>query len=404
MSNFRAIATVTAAITDILTGVRNDVESAEITTKPPSALESPEKDGLNLFLYYVTPNNGYENLDLPTRNLSGQIIATPQLALNLHYLLTAYALNNDDLKAQLILASAMRILYENPVLTREMIRKIVSQPDTMITGSDLADQVELVKLSHQSLSLEEITKLWTSFFQNANYRISVTYQATVVLLSSKKEARPILPVRDRLVYVAPFRQPIIDKVEPQILERTSDAKITIKGRNLKADDRVVVQFNGGEPQPPDGDDVVEDNQIVIAVPSDLSAGIKSVQVIHKMELGLPKIPHLGYESNVVSFVLAPKITNISPTELARGTDLVLDFEPAISPRQKASLLIGDYTLSVTRDPAVSIPVKTLSVKIPEDFPIDEYLLRLRVNGAESFLEVDPTDNTFVGPKITIKEV
>lgn len=405
MTNYQAIATVTATISNILADVSRDVLGTVVTTRPLDVIEGePAGDRLNLFLYQVMPNNGYGNSDLPTRNKDGELIQRPQLGLDLYYLLTAYATDNDDLQAQRILTSAMRILHENPVLTREMIRNTIQVPAYNIANSDLADQVELVKISPQPLSLEEITKLWSSFFQT-HYRISAAYQATVVLLESKQEPKPTLPVRERLLYVLPFRQPVIDKVEPQIVERTSDAKLTIIGRNLTAE-RVAVQFGGLEPTIPQSEDVT-DNQITIAVPEELTAGIKPVRVIHPLMLGTPEVEHKGYESNVVAFVLAPRVTKIAgvnipsatPVSVTSNTDLQIEFEPAVTPAQKAAILIGDYTVSVpARDPT-SAPLKKLSIKIPANFTTGTYLIRLRVEGAESFLKF--ANNEFAGPKIEV---
>ncbi len=228
MSNYFAIATVTAAISYLLEGIKNDVPGTEISVKPPDALAGYYKNRLNIFLYQVDPNIGYGNVDLSTRNFNGELVKSPKLALNLHYLLTAYSDGNDELFAHQILASAMTILNENPILKRKTIRDAIdSQINQEFKKSDLADQVELVKLNLQHISLDEITKLWSSFFHQANYRISIPYQATVILLDSKQQPKPTLPVRDRLLYVVPFKQPIIDKIEPQMVRAISNTQITI---------------------------------------------------------------------------------------------------------------------------------------------------------------------------------
>src|SRR5215213_5253934 len=186
MSNHFAIATVTAALRRILQdAVGDDVPNTTVTSQPPDTMAERPSNKLNIFLFQVTQNNGYSNLDVPTRNSVGELIEKPVLGLNLHYLLTAYGDENNELLAHRILASAMRVLHEKPMLTREIIHDTVQpragiQPIAEIEGSDLENQPELVKLAHQPLSLEEITKLWSSFFQ-ARYRISVTYKATVVL-------------------------------------------------------------------------------------------------------------------------------------------------------------------------------------------------------------------------------
>ncbi len=362
MSNHFAIATVTAALRRILQdAVGHDVGNTTVTSQPPDTIADPPSNTLNIFLYQVTQNNGYSNLDLPTRNSVGELIEKPMLGLNLHYLLTAYGDGNNDLLAHRILASAMGVLHEKPMLTREIIHDTIHPSngatplDDDLKDSDLENQAELVKLAHQPLSLEDITKLWSSFFQS-RYRISVSYQATMVLLESEKQPRRVLPVSDRRLYVLQFRHPVIDRIEPQILEKRADAKITLTGRNLKADD-VSVHFDriASVPKPED----IKDDRILTAIPPNLTTGIKSVRVVHPLLLGSPAVEHKGFESNTVSFVLAPRITKIAGSDLpgtgasiiittiARNSVLGVEFEPAVTSRQKkVFLLIGDLVIPV----------------------------------------------------------
>src|SRR5829696_6256926 len=148
MSNYFAIATVTAAISYLLkegfknlpdtedTEIRNVIKDTEISIKPPDAGAGSLEKRLNIFLYQVNPNIGYSNMDLPTHNFNGELVKSPKLALNLHYLLTAYSDGNDELIAHQILAKAMMILNENPILKRETIRITISANNN-IKGSDL---------------------------------------------------------------------------------------------------------------------------------------------------------------------------------------------------------------------------------------------------------------------------
>ena len=59
-------------------------------------------------------------MDLPTRNFSSELVKSPKLALNLHYLLTAYSEDNDELNAHQILASAMTILNDYPIRNQRL--------------------------------------------------------------------------------------------------------------------------------------------------------------------------------------------------------------------------------------------------------------------------------------------
>ncbi len=403
MSNFLAIATVTAAISQLLEGVRTDISGTKVTVKPPDVAnsEAPPSNKLNVFLYQVVQNPAYRNEDLPARDSKGGLAKSPVLALNLRYLLTAYAADNDDLIAQQILASAMRILNENLVLSREIIQDAIASRQGL-KMSDLANQIEGIRLMFQPMNLEDLSKLWSTFFQT-NYRISVAYEATVVLLESKLQPKPALPVRERLLYTAPFRQPVIEAVEPQVVQSKAGTKISISGRNLRAKG-VKVNFEGTEVAPNPAD--ISDEKITVEIPK-IGAGIKQVQVIHPLMLGSPEKEHAGYESNTAAFVLSPRIISSPSGKLKPGEDLSVSFEPAATPRQKMAVLVGDFTIPVPPRQENSAPISKLTVKLPSEITNGKYLLRLRISGAESFLESDndPKSSTYgkyIGPVIEVK--
>lgn len=378
--------------------VGSEVPGVTVTSQPLDTITF-NSDGINLFLYQVTLNSGFNNLDLPTRNNGGEIVKNPVLGLNLHYLLTAYGSGNDELKTQRILASAMRVIHENPVITRQSISDTVNN-EPGFAASDLLNQVELVKLSHQPLSIEEITKIWSSFFQ-IHYRISVCYEATVILLDGKIKTLSPLPVAERMLYVLPFEQPLIKKIEPQVVKRTNDTVIKIVGHNLRFPD-VSVQF-GSIVETPKPENINND-QITVSVPSKLAAGIKPVQVIHNIRFQSRPQPYRIFKSNIAAFVLSPNITKIINPSVAQGADLSIEVEPSVEPRQRVEFLIGNYTLPV---PPVTgqQSLNTISVKIPNDLLTQgelekEFLLRIRVDGAESFLVTD-NEGKYVGPLVNV---
>jgi hypothetical protein len=403
MSNFLAIATVTATLKRILQQeVADEVPGAIINAKPPDTIVTPP-NGLNLFLYQVTWNNGYSNFDVPTRNSEGDLKHRPLLGLNLHYLVTAYGSGNDDLSAHKVLASGMRVLHETPILTRDAITKTIediTDPLAGLTDSDLAKQIEAVKLTHHPLSLEELTKLWSSFFQT-RYRISVSYEATVVLLDSKKIPKPSLPVSERTVYVLPFTRPLIEKVEPQLVELTANSKMTIIGQNLKSEN-VSVQF--GEIQKTPDIENITDEEILVSIPVGLTAGINPVQVVHNLKLGTRPSPYRAFKSNVIPFVLVPRITKVVTPSVSEGSVLQVDVRPAVAPGQRIEFLIGDSAISV--EPVTGTQsVNRLSVKIPEDFLEEDqekgdFYLRVRINEAESLLRRD-NKKRYSGPFIEV---
>jgi hypothetical protein len=79
-----------------------------------------ENTQLNLFLHQVTPNQGWRNDRLPSRDPSGRHrLTNPPLALDLHYLLSARGA--EELHAEILLGYAMQLLHESPVLLRSAI-------------------------------------------------------------------------------------------------------------------------------------------------------------------------------------------------------------------------------------------------------------------------------------------
>ncbi|MFZ0062339.1 MAG: Pvc16 family protein [Pyrinomonadaceae bacterium] len=431
MSNHLAIATVTASLAEVLQGVvAKDVAGLTVTTtRPDSANAAPAGTRLNIYLYQVTPNAAWRNSDLPTRADDGRLMQKPRVALDLHYLLTFYG-NEAQLEPQRMLGSTVRALHSRPVLTREQIRRTIVSPQlTFLALSNLAEDIELVKFTPTSLSLEELSKLWAVFFQT-QYTLSITYQGTVVLIETDDTAGPTLPVLERNVYTVPFRAPIIEEIKldsPVAGPITPLSTIVIKGRALRAD---VIQIKfGGSKLPAVIPTFVADNELKVVVPPDLRAGIQGLQVQQQFLMGSPATPHRGFESNVGPFVLAPSITqpnaptfaqtSIDPNTQLLSGDITVNFTPKITKPQRVKLLLNEFHSPTTRAPfghVLAAPrqngigandqeTDTVVFKV-KDVAAGDYLVRVQVDGAESPLErdTDPnsqTFNEFIGPRITI---
>lgn len=194
MSNALAIATVTTALAQIVRGAAQSiVNGADVVTSRPDPNATPAHR-IHLFLYQVTPNGAMRNNDLPTRTADNKLVMRPMVALDLHYLLAFYG-SETDLETQRMLGAVVRDLHARPVLTRQMIQSAIGS-QTFLTGSNLAEAVEQVKFTPLAVSLEEMSKLWSVFFQTP-YALSVAYQGTVVLIESEDPVQPALPVLKR---------------------------------------------------------------------------------------------------------------------------------------------------------------------------------------------------------------
>src|SRR5690242_14393349 len=112
MSTALAIASVTAVLKSILHDglARADAVASignwAVSALPPDRVDtSPanQTSQLNLFMHQVSPNAGWRNEGLPTRDPArGERVSNrPYLALDLHYLLTAFGVG--ELHAEILL-------------------------------------------------------------------------------------------------------------------------------------------------------------------------------------------------------------------------------------------------------------------------------------------------------------
>jgi hypothetical protein len=400
VSNTFAIVAVTAAFSQLLQRVTEnpDLAGATVTNERPNeATEAGRR--LNLFLFQVSPNPALRNSDLPFRGGNGDIVRQPVLALNLHYLVTAFGRSDSELDAHLVLAQGMSIVHDNSVLTRSHIRAALGAYQTFpeLQKSDLPDQMEPVKLSPLTMTQEEHFKLWSTF--QTPYRLSVGYEASLVMVERRKPARSAPRVRRPEVLAVPIRRPRIEELTPQIL--TVGETLTIEGGDL-AGPGVKLRLKGGDVTPT----VTPEGRLtkVVGAAGDppLRAGIQSVQVVHEVELGSPPAPHRGFESNQAAFMLAPKLQPPIPTTVSRGQTLTLNVDPPVGRAQEAALLIGDRAIAIPPRPAPPAGTETttsLAFPVPSTTPTGSFLMRLQIDGAESPLEVQ--NDAYSGPKVQI---
>jgi hypothetical protein len=400
MSNFLAIATVTAALQDVLQpAVSQAVGLAKVGFSRPDA-SNQQTPLVNIYLYQVTPNAAYRNADLPTRRNDGSLVQKPQVAIDLHYLFTFHG-NDDQLEPQRLLGAVATALNAQPLLSKQNIVNATSH-FSFLSKSNLADQIERIKFTPTSLSLEEFSKLWSVFFQ-IEYSLSAAFQASVVLMESDDTPREALPVLARNLYVSTFRSPNIDRV---ISQAGPDAPIAagstllIQGQQLRGGDATLIGIEGVERVPT----AITDAMITLPLPANVHAGVQGLQVIQKKNMGTPPTAHRGFESNVAPFVLRPTIGVTSAVaSVSGGTDVVLNLTPNIGINQRAVLLLdslpGDPVRSFMSQPVVSAVDSSQVIINIHGIPAGKYLVRVQIDGAESLLTT--TANVFSGPTVTM---
>lgn len=406
MSNALAIAAVTAALKDLIgTGLLgldlSAIGSVNVSALPPDRIATgqTEPNQLNLFLYQVTPNSGWRNQMLPSRDFGGARVSNPPLALDLHYLLTAYGA--EDLGAEALLGFAMQFLHETPMLTRAQLRAVLGPPTPPfgnLSALSIADQIEWLKITPMYLGSEELSKLWTAM--QARYRPSMAYQVSVVLIEPDTPARAPLPVlrrgaADRGPVAMGSAGPALSRVRPAASEllpsaRLDDELLVIGSRLALADTLVRFEHARRETAALDLAPTALDNanllRVVLPAPGDAGAlaawspGLYTVRVRHA-PAGVPVVM-----SNATPLVLSPTIA-VTPLAAAPG-DLALSVEcrPRLLASQHAGarLLFGDREIAADAidTPADTAQPTTLTFTVP-GVVAGSYPVRLRVDGIDS---------------------
>ncbi|MCP4690485.1 MAG: DUF4255 domain-containing protein, partial [Desulfobacterales bacterium] len=274
--------------------------------------------------------------------------------------------------------------------------------------------------------LEELTKLWSVFFQTP-HALSAAYQASLVLIEAEESIQRSLPVRKRGVYVQPFRQPMIERITSRPPRPPGGAEyagspilightLIIEGKRLRGES-TKVGFGEVEVTPPDPASI-RNTRIELPLSSppfpagSLRAGVKDARIIHPVMMGESSEPHGGVESNLGAFVLRPTIT-VAP--FIDGNEIEVKFDPPVWKKQRVSLLLNELDLppddrkaraywfdapenngitdgSVTKTKVIRFPISGVKN--------GDYLVRVRVDRAESPLQIK--DGRYKKPKVTIQ--
>jgi hypothetical protein len=424
MSNALAIAAVTETLVQMLS--RNLVEvsrvpNAWVSSVTPDQTARLANPGVNIFLYQVTPNAAFRNADLPTRAADGTLLRKPQAALDLHYLLTFYG-DETALEPQRLLGAVTLALYANPNLARNIIQPAPIAPISHGQGpgasadSFLENQSQLIRFTPVSLTLEEMSKLW-SFLLKVDYVLSSAYVASVVLIETDDPSPPpALPVLAFKFGARPIQQPNITQVvaAPNAAAPiTAGGNIALVGSNLAAapGGATEVLISGVKQTPA----TIAPNRITLTLPAGLAAGAQTAQVMQPLALGTPPVPHpgTGSVSGIAAFVISPTIAPGSPPG-----DFAISVLPAFgSPPDPAVMLTviptarkGQHVLLLLTQssPAfsrlydggtLSADSDTLTIAVP-GLPPGTYFAQVLVDGAQSALVLGP-GGVPTGPTVTL---
>lgn len=434
MSNALAIAGVTEMLRNHLhDGLLDNEIVTVLGTTPSVTIASPDtiigSDGaetsqLNLFLHRVTPNAGWSNEQLPSRDGSGRNrLRNPPLALDLHFLLSAYS--PTDLHREILLGFGMQLLHETPVIGRQAIRdrlevsglELENRPAALraLVDTGLAEQIEQLRITPEYLNTEEMSKLWTA--TTARYRPSATYHVSVVLIEAEEPSVAPLPVLSRGPLVNGRERgvvaraslippvPVIEKVVPEDQEPVAHlgADVELQGHNLDGNSRQVHlrndRFRVDELVSASGDSQRQSMHFSIPTASADDFPVGFYQVAARL-IRPPETE--ARTTNYLALVVAPTITTLPASPVVRDGDgtasFTLGFHPELRPGQSVSLFLGQHEYAPEE---FSAPATSLDFEIPDALPGD-YPLRLRVDGIDSpIIDRTSTPPSFNDRRITI---
>jgi hypothetical protein len=393
VSNALAIAAATATLRNLLLAempqLDPDLTDLEVTAQPLDlARKGVTKSQLNLFLYHTTPNSAWRNQDLPRQTRPGEV-GVPPLALNLHYLVTAYGRgeSDNDVVNHRVLGSAMSVLHDHPLLSRSEIALALS-------NNDLGQQFERVKITLLPLGVEDLSKVW--MMSQTEYRISVAYEVTVVLIDSRSPASSALPVlrrgeADRGVFASAGSGPTLDSLRlprSQPALRLSESGtlvgsgLTTKDAELRfATPRLVAPISVS---PSAGTKPDELSFRIEDVPTDPDAVSRWVPGLYSVALLLssPGVPAIV--SNELPFALAPRISLSFVGAGPGAADVTIECVPRIAAGQRVLLLVGDRQFEAATNVNPGDPTQPTQLTFQvEGLAPGSYVARLRVDGVDS---------------------
>ncbi|MEO1368673.1 MAG: Pvc16 family protein, partial [Acidobacteriota bacterium] len=291
-----------------------------------------------------------------------------------------------------------------------------------LAGSGLLDQIKVLRFAPLHMGHDELSRLWTIFFQ-IPYTLSVAYLCSVVLLQPEDDPRPDLPVAKppSVRFNMSHQLPQIEAVKPQVVDFEPGQSVVVEGRNLTPTGLHVKI--GDRPAP-----VVRSSSsaAVVQLPAGTPAGLLAVNASREV-IDPSGVKRKLFGESVASLVVRPRIVN--PLAYRPGADDVpatieVGVAPAVHPGQSVRLLLNEadppdhrqpraYNLLADRsaDPAWDGTADGSAVQRPLRFKAagvgsGRYLTRLEVGAVASklFVNDDPTSpeyGHFTGPVLVV---
>jgi hypothetical protein len=288
----------------------------------------------------------------------------------------------------------MGVLNDRPLLSRADIqRALLPGP-----GSDLENQVERIRITPDPRPQDEISRMWATF--GTGYRLSVSYDAAVVLIDSTRPVAAPAPVlsrgsEDRGPFAHAQLAPQIDLVLPpngQAAARPGDP-VTLHGRHLDA--VAEVEVTGIRLAAPTTLAVasVSPEAVVVDVPKPPTLPAGTVAVAARFDDGSGRL----ITGPAAPLALAPTIVSKSTLKAklddTGSATLKVKCAPPVEPGQTLALIVGDQLI-------VEPPLEKASDELTftvTGLPAQTYTMRLRVDSVDSIPVAAPAEPNGVAP-------
>ncbi len=392
---------------------QNPEFTINVSGNAPDSVRSGSECELSLFLFHLSQDKFQMNT--PAAALRAPIIPFQPQALDLYYLLSAYA-DNSYVQEQQAMSIALRCFHQNPIVRETVVIDgvPVREEFTLTMGVDTAD---------------EVSRLWQA--TTSPMRLSAVFRVSVVFMSPEAPARPIAPrparvnlgadptslpfadlgqvtgTRRTVTYRYPSGAPAVSRQATYNLSPATGVAgqrllLVGGGLNQPSSSRVyLVAPNGVEaeitawkaanPAPP-GSLLQTDSRITLNLPSTVGAppantpqpGLYQLRVGSNSTLGDPTTTR----SNSTAFAIAPRIdVNVNPPLLTDAGGMYAVAGAGFAPGA-TEVLLGTVALA----PGAGAPGAgefvvngagtAITFQAPLTMPAGRHALRIRVNGVE----------------------
>ncbi|MGW4891774.1 Pvc16 family protein [Kitasatospora sp. NPDC004240] len=399
MSNALAVPTVTAAL---VTLIQARLDAGHVNPRVLVAPGPLDDDGVTprvgVHLYRISRNAALFTEDLPTRASSGEMRSTPRVALDLHYLFTFRGYNAYQSEQMLALCAAA--LHAVPELGPELIEAAVAaHPD--IHETDLAQARERVRLTPESLSLDDVNRLW-ALYPPGSFTVTLALTAGPVIVEAPEVPGTVLPVRRVGLGVRTLSAPRLDAAAgpdgpgAPIRSATPMPELRLFGAGLapQPGETLRVLVDGGEVPAT----VVDAGQLTVPL-AGVRPGTHSVRVLRLIPPPDPTLSSTSpaATSNAVPFTVLPTLTAVSATPAAGPDDytgtLAVQVLPAVAAPQRVRVLLDRVGPDATVALAVAVPLPSptpqtaLTTELTHT-PRGRYRVTLEIDGTRSIPPVD----------------